>query len=102
VYKLECLDGTPIEGGFSARQLHRFTPKPGSKLEMDQREWETQHDNEEEQEDEEQKADSQNTKVGTAQTLLFMEGEHGVGIRRRRVGEPDMGVVQGSICTVHR
>jgi transposase InsO family protein len=40
-YTLAQLDGTPVEGEFSTRQLRAFTPKPGSKLEEQQREWES-------------------------------------------------------------
>ena len=39
-YTLEQLDRTPVEGEFSTRRLHVFTPQLGSKLEEQQQQWE--------------------------------------------------------------
>jgi transposase InsO family protein len=38
-YMLERLEGTEVEGEFSARRLREFTPKPNGKLEAEQEEW---------------------------------------------------------------
>jgi hypothetical protein len=73
-YMLEQLDRTTVEGEFSMRRLHTFILRRGSQLERDQKEWEVQHkDDQDEEESEEQ------LREDMAQTLLFMEGEHGVG-----------------------
>jgi hypothetical protein len=68
-YKLERLDGTEVEGEFSARRLREFTPKPGGKLEDEQAEW--LKDNPESEEAE------------AVRTPLFARGEHGIGDERQ-------------------
>jgi hypothetical protein len=73
-YLLEQLDGTPIKGGFSTRRLCAFVLRRGSQLEKDQEEWEEQHrdnQNKDELEDE--------SRGDMVWTLLFVEGEHGIG-----------------------
>jgi hypothetical protein len=55
-----------------------FVPRRGGQLERDQKEWEEQHrdDQDEEELEEEPKGDA-------AQTPLFVEGEHGIGVENQ-------------------
>jgi hypothetical protein len=79
-YLLEQLDGTPIKGEFSARRLHMFIPRREGQLEKDQKEWEEQHKNGQDEEEAEEGAE-EGSRGYMVWTLLFVEGEHGVGDR---------------------
>jgi hypothetical protein len=68
------LDGTPIEGEFSARRLRAFVPRRGGQLEKDQREWEEEH-----KEDEDEEELEEGSREDAVRTPLFAEGEHGMG-----------------------
>jgi hypothetical protein len=71
-YTLAWLDRTPIEGEFSTWRLRAFVPRPGSRLEKDQQEWEIKH---------REWSRGQQESVGVAVwTPLLARGEHGVGI----------------------
>jgi hypothetical protein len=65
-YTLEDLDGTCVDGEFSARRLRAFIPKEGTRLADTQKEWEAHKRNPGDQ-------------THTVQTPLFMRGEHGIG-----------------------
>jgi hypothetical protein len=93
-YELERLEGTPIEGEFSARRLRAFIPRPGSTLEQEQKEWEEKHSTEEETE-----LETQGTEVDAVRTPLFAGGEHGVGIGDKGAREPEPGQEGGTIRT---
>jgi hypothetical protein len=102
-YLLEQLDGTPVEGEFSARRLHAFVPRRGGQLEKDQTKWEEEHkdDQDEEELEEELEEESEEEPEGDAVwTPLFAEGEHGMGSRNQGAQEneaPDTSMIQSTI-----
>ena len=62
-YRLETLDGTPLDGKFSARCLRGFTPREGTELAMQQKKFE---DRITVQEPDEDMSDNTEVVVGTA------------------------------------
>jgi hypothetical protein len=66
-YKLETLNGIPLQGEFSARQIRAFTPRTGTQLAKDQEAYENgtrresvNEENEEESRREEQQEQEEN------------------------------------------
>ena len=63
-YKLKMLDGQEMEGEFHTRCLRKFSPREGTELALEQKEWETMlRMNETEQgmkEDEEKESEREN------------------------------------------
>jgi hypothetical protein len=79
-YKLKRQDGIEIEGEFSTWCLHAFTPRLGSQLEKNQEEWLEKNKDRLEEDKMDEETDN-GIEEGVVGTLLFMEGEHGIGER---------------------
>ena len=78
-YQVERLNGTPVDGSFTARQLRQFIPREGMELAVQQKKWESEQEGGEMAEWEEEEANSQLEEAdeGLTGSGVDIEGEPG-------------------------